>query len=51
MNYGKHAGGHLERQAHNDNRRPRTRADEKFALIGITLGAAVLFIAIRWLAG
>jgi hypothetical protein len=42
----------LERFAHNDNRRAqRTRADEQFTLIMITLGAAMLSIAIMWLAG
>jgi hypothetical protein len=35
----------------NDNRRPRTRADEQFTLIGIVLGGMVLFVAIVWLAG
>ena len=43
----------LERRAANDNRRPsqRTRADEQFTMIGIALGASVLFVAIMWLAG
>jgi hypothetical protein len=40
----------LERQAANDNQRPsqRTRADEQFTMIGIALGASVLFVAIMW---
>jgi hypothetical protein len=38
-------------EADNDNRRPRTRADEQFTLIGVVLGCMVLFIAIHWLAG
>ena len=41
----------MKRQASNDNRRPRTRADEQFMLIVITLSAAVLFIVIRWFGG
>jgi hypothetical protein len=35
----------------NDNRRKRTPADEQLALIGIVLGAAVLFVTFMWLAG
>jgi hypothetical protein len=40
----------LERRAANDNRRPsqRSRADEQFAMIGIGLGASVLFVALMW---
>jgi hypothetical protein len=41
----------MKRQADNDNRRQRTRADEQFELIRIVLGASVVFIAIMWLAG
>jgi hypothetical protein len=41
----------LARQARNDNRRPRTRADEQFIMIKIVLGCMLLFIAISWLAG
>jgi hypothetical protein len=50
MNYGTRRA-RLNRQAHNDNKRPRTRADEQFTLIGILLGCMVLFVTIRWLAG
>jgi hypothetical protein len=35
----------MNRQADNDNRRRRTPADEQFTVIGIVLGASVLFIA------
>jgi hypothetical protein len=40
----------LARRAANDNRRPsqRTRADEQFTMIGIALGASVLFVAVMW---
>jgi hypothetical protein len=38
-------------EADNDNRRPRTRADEQFTLIGVVLGLYVLFVAAMWLAG
>jgi hypothetical protein len=41
----------MKRHADNDNRRPRTRADEQFTLIEVVLGCMVLFIAIKWLAG
>jgi hypothetical protein len=50
MDYGTGAA-QLKRQASNDNRRPRTRADEEFIMIKIVLGALVLFTAIMWLAG
>jgi hypothetical protein len=40
----------MRRRADNDNRRvmQRTRADEQFILIGLGLGASVLFVAIMW---
>ena len=41
----------LERLAHNDNRRQRTRADEQFDLVRIVLGGMVLFVSAIWLAG
>jgi hypothetical protein len=41
----------LKRQADNDNRRRRTRADERYDMIRIMLGAMVLFVAAMWLAG
>ena len=50
MNYGT-GRAPLNRQAHNDNKRPRTRADEQFMLIGILLGSMVLFVAATWLVG
>jgi hypothetical protein len=36
MNYGT-GGAQLERQAHNDNRRPRTIADERFRMMWMAL--------------
>jgi hypothetical protein len=42
---------YARRQAANDNRRQRTRADEQFIMIKIALGASLLFVAIMWLAG
>jgi hypothetical protein len=34
----------------NDNRRPRTRADEQYDMIRIMLGSMVLFVAAMWIA-
>jgi hypothetical protein len=49
MDYGKIWGGaHLKRQADNDNRRRRTRADEQYDVMVIMLGLSALFIAAMW---
>jgi len=41
----------MKRQADNDNRRRRTRADEAYTRMVFMLGAMVLFVAAMWLAG
>jgi hypothetical protein len=41
----------MKRHADNDNRRRRTRADEQYDVMMISLGLSALFIAAMWLAG
>jgi hypothetical protein len=40
-----------KRQADNDNQRRRTRADEQYDMMVISLGLSVLFVAAMWIFG